>query len=81
MATYKTQGVCSRAIHYEIEDGRIKSLAFEGGCHGSLQGICRLAVGMTPEELIEKLTGVGCGNKPTSCPDQLVRALSAALRR
>lgn len=72
-------GVCSRMIEIEIDDrnGRIKRVEFFGGCPGNLAGIGRLAAGMDPEELAAKLHGIRCGDKPTSCPDQL----SAALRK
>lgn len=69
--------VCSRMIEIELDDhdGRVKRVHFVGGCPGNLAGIGRLAVGMTPEELIQRLEGIRCGNKPTSCPDQLAAAL------
>ena len=77
--TYSPQGVCSSQIDLELEDGVIRSVAFTGGCNGNLQGISRLVVGMSAEEAIGKLQGIQCGWKPTSCPDQLSRALQAAL--
>ncbi|MBD5244014.1 MAG: TIGR03905 family TSCPD domain-containing protein [Barnesiella sp.] len=73
--SYFTNGTCSRRIDIETEDGVIKSVRFEGGCHGNLQGISSLVVGMRPEEVVERLDGICCGTKPTSCPDQLARAL------
>ena len=73
--TYITSGTCSRSITFEIEDDRIKSLSFEGGCNGNLQGISRLCTGMNIDEAIKKLDGIKCGFKNTSCPDQLARAL------
>ena len=63
------------------EDGRIGSVEFAGGCPGNLQGIGKLVSGMKPEEVIERLSGIRCGGKPTSCPDQLARALQAILRK
>ena len=80
---YRTDGqVCSQAIRIEIgEDGRIGSVEFAGGCPGNLQGIGKLVSGMKPEEVIERLSGIRCGGKPTSCPDQLARALQAILRK
>ena len=77
--TYKTNGTCSSQIDLELEDGIIRSVAFTGGCNGNLQGISRLVVGMSAEEAIGKLQGIQCGWKPTSCPDQLSRALQEAL--
>ena len=73
--------VCSRMIEIEIDDrsNRIKHIEFIGGCPGNLAGISRLAVGMDPEELAGKLQGIRCGDKPTSCPDQLSIALRKIL--
>ena len=76
---YKTSGTCSTQINVELEDGIIKSVAFTGGCNGNLQGISRLVAGMKAEEAVERLQGIRCGWKETSCPDQLSRALKAAL--
>lgn len=74
---YQTQGTCSSAIDVEVEQGVIKSVAFTGGCHGNLQGISRLVEGMKVEDAISRLKGIKCGFKPTSCPDQLARALES----
>ena len=73
--TYTPHGVCSRRIDIEIEDGKISSVKFTGGCAGNTQGVARLLVGMTPEEAIARLEGIKCGFKPTSCPDQVAQAL------
>lgn len=74
--TYPTQGVCSRSISILMdEDGTIADVAFEGGCPGNLLGIRKLVKGKSAEEVIDELKGTACGNKPTSCPDQLARAL------
>ena len=73
--TYVPQGVCSQLMHIETEDGIIKSVEVVGGCNGNLQGISRLVEGMTVEEAISRMEGIHCGGKPTSCPDQLARAL------
>ncbi len=78
---YKTRGTCSSKIDFDIEDGIITSLAYTGGCNGNLQGISKLAVGMPAEVLMEKLRGIRCGMKETSCPDQLARALEQALKK
>lgn len=69
--------VCSRMIEIELDDRGeyVKRVQFVGGCPGNLAGIGRLAAGMTPEELIDRLQGIRCGGKPTSCPDQLATAL------
>ncbi len=77
--TYKTQGVCSQLIDIEVEDGIIKSVQFTGGCHGNLQGVSALVKGMKVEEAISRLKGIRCGNKATSCPDQLATALESTL--
>lgn len=76
---YRTQGTCSQEINIELKDGVIDSVSFVGGCNGNLQGICALVKGMTAEEAISKLKGIRCGFKPTSCPDQLARALESML--
>lgn len=73
--TYKTMGVCSRSINIEIEDDKLVSVDFEGGCNGNLKGIGALVRGMTVDEAIERLSGIKCGFKSTSCPDQLANAL------
>ena len=72
---YKTQGTCSQEIDIELKDGVIDSVSFTGGCNGNLQGVSALVKGMKPEEAISRLKGIRCGMKPTSCPDQLARAL------
>lgn len=77
--TYRTQGVCARGITFEIEDGIIRRVEFEGGCSGNTQGVARLAEGMSAAEAVEKLRGIRCGFKSTSCPDQLAKALEQAL--
>jgi uncharacterized protein (TIGR03905 family) len=76
---YTPRGTCSRKIDFDIEDGVIRSVAFTGGCSGNTQGVAALAVGHTPEEVIHILKGIRCGSKPTSCPDQLARALEQAV--
>lgn len=75
--TYKTKGTCSTAIDIEVNDGIIESVQFTGGCNGNLKGICALVKGMRVEDAIEKLEGICCGMKPTSCPDQLAQALKS----
>ena len=73
--TYIPKSVCSRKIELDIEDNKIVKAKFEGGCAGNTQGVARLLVGMTTDEAIERLEGIRCGFKPTSCPDQLACAL------
>ena len=72
---YKTQGTCSSHIDLDVEDGVIRDIGFWGGCNGNLQGICRLVKGMKVEDVLARLEGIHCGNRPTSCPDQLCKAL------
>ena len=72
---FKTQGTCSRQVNVEVDDGVITSCNFVGGCAGNTQGVAALVVGMKIEDAITKLKGIKCGFKPTSCPDQLSRAL------
>lgn len=76
---YTTSGTCSRAIDIEINDGVITSVVFTGGCHGNTQGVSALVKGRTPLEVIERLRGIHCGAKSTSCPDQLAMALQQIL--
>ena len=73
--SYKTSGVCSRTINIEIEDEIIKSVYFEGGCNGNTKGISALVEGMRVDDVIDRLEGIKCGFKGTSCPDQLAKAL------
>lgn len=72
---YQPKGVCARQMTFEVEDGIVKSLQVQGGCHGNLQGISKLVVGMKVEDVIARLEGIRCGFKPTSCPDQMSQAL------
>jgi uncharacterized protein (TIGR03905 family) len=72
---YKTQGTCSRSITYEVEDGKVKHVQFEGGCDGNSQGVSALVEGLPVDVVIEKLRGIDCRGRGTSCPDQLARAL------
>ena len=78
---YQTHGTCSQMIYFSIEDGILHNVRYLGGCNGNLQGIGRLVEGMPVEEVIERLSGISCGGKPTSCPDQLARALKAAVEQ
>lgn len=73
--TYKPQGVCSREIQLEVEEGIVKNLMIVGGCNGNLQGISKLVEGMNIEEVIRRLKGIDCNGKGTSCPDQIAKAL------
>ncbi len=74
---YKTQGTCARNITLDIEDNKLASVSFFGGCNGNLKGISALCEGMDIDDVIAKLQGITCGFKSTSCPDQLAKALKA----
>ena len=78
---YKTKGTCSTMIDVELKDGVIDSVKFTGGCNGNLQGISALVKGMKPEEALSRLTGIRCGFKTTSCPDQLAHALEEMIAK
>ena len=73
---YQTQGTCSQLIDVTVDDNDvIQQVYFVGGCNGNLQGICRLVTGQKVDDVINRLDGIRCGTKRTSCPDQLCRAL------
>lgn len=72
---YKTQGVCSRSIHFDVQDNKLTNVNFVGGCSGNTQGLARLIEGMDIDDAIRRLDGIHCGPRPTSCPDQLAKAL------
>ncbi len=78
--TYTTSGTCSRLIELTAEDDCLTDVRFVGGCDGNLKGIRQLVVGMKLEDVRQKLQGIRCGSKPTSCPDQLSRAVDQLLR-
>ena len=78
---YKTKGTCSQRILFEIEDGKVKNVEFIGGCHGNTQGVAALIRGMRVEDAIERLSGIDCRGRGTSCPDQLSRALREYLAK
>jgi uncharacterized protein (TIGR03905 family) len=76
---YKTKGVCSQLMNVKVEDGVVQKVEILGGCNGNLQGISRLVEGMKAEDAIQRMEGIKCGYKATSCPDQLAKALRIAL--
>lgn len=76
--TYKTKGVCSRSINIELDGETVVSAKFEGGCNGNTKGISALVAGMNIDDVINKLEGINCGFRGTSCPDQLATALKQA---
>ena len=74
--TYQTHGTCSKYICISVdEDGVVQDAQFIGGCDGNTKGVCALIRNMKAKEVIARLKGITCGNKPTSCPDQLATAL------
>ncbi|MDR2726403.1 MAG: TIGR03905 family TSCPD domain-containing protein [Deltaproteobacteria bacterium] len=76
MTTFRPSGVCSQSISFDVApDGAVHTVHFEGGCHGNAQGIARLVEGRSADEIAALLSGIRCGEKPTSCPDQLAKAL------
>ena len=75
---YKTKGTCAQKILFDIRDGKVRDVEFISGCHGNTQGVAALVEGMDVDEVVARLKGIRCGHKPTSCPDQLARALEQA---
>lgn len=76
---YKTSGTCSRMVILDIEDGVVTDCKFVGGCAGNTLGVAALVIGMKTDEVVGRLKGIKCGFKPTSCPDQLARAVEEAI--
>ena len=76
--TYKTKGVCSQMITFDVEDNKVYNVKFFGGCNGNLKGIAGLVEGMDIDDVISRIEGTTCGMKKTSCPDQLAQALKEA---
>ena len=79
MISYKTQGTCSKMINIKLDGDIIKKVEFIGGCPGNVIGLSKLSEGRSAEDIIKRVEGVTCGFKPTSCPDQLAKALRMAL--
>ncbi len=79
--TYKTRGTCSSQITFDLDGDVVTNVKFYGGCNGNLKGIANLVDGMRVEEITERLSGVTCGFKSTSCPDQLAKAITEAYNR
>ena len=79
--TYRPSGVCSRQIELDVEGDTIRAVRFTGGCSGNTQGVAALVQGQKIDEVIARLEGIRCGDKPTSCPDQLSKALQEALAK
>ena len=74
---YKTQGTCSQLISFDLDGDIVKNVSFVGGCNGNLTGVSRLVEGSTVDEIVNRLSGIKCGMKSTSCPDQLSKAVQA----
>lgn len=72
---HKNHGTCSQAIEFEVEGDVVKNVFFIGGCDGNTKGVSSLVEGMKVDDVIARLKGIKCGMRPTSCPDQLARAL------
>jgi uncharacterized protein (TIGR03905 family) len=77
---YKTTGTCCQMMQVKYDGDTIVDVDFLGGCHGNLQGIKSLVKGMKITDVIDKLSGIKCGSKPTSCPDQLAKCLSEVMQ-
>lgn len=75
---YRTSGTCSRTITFDLVDGKVSNVKFDGGCNGNLKGISAIVEGMDAAHVIERFSGIRCGFKSTSCPDQLAKALKVA---
>ena len=76
--TYKTRGTCSKQIDFELDGNTVHNVKFTFGCNGNTQGVAALVEGMDAKEAISRMEGIRCGFKPTSCPDQLAKALIQA---
>lgn len=76
---YKTKGTCSQYIELELDGNVVHNVKFTGGCNGNLQAVSKLVEGLTVEEVESKLSGIRCGMRPTSCGDQLSKAVREAL--
>lgn len=81
MYKYTTKGICASSISFDIDDEKLKNVSFLGGCDGNLTGLCNLLEGMDIATVIDKLKGIRCGRKSTSCPDQLAIALQEIMKK
>ena len=75
MYSYKLSGVCSKEVNFDVEDNKLKNVTFIGGCPGNLLGLAKLLEGMELEDAAQRLKGIGCRDKSTSCPDQFSQAI------
>ena len=76
--SYKPQDVCSQKITFDLTDGVLSDVRVEGGCNGNLKGICALLEGMKAQDVVDRFSGIRCGFKKTSCPDQIAQAIKKA---
>jgi len=81
MTTYNTHGTCSTEVNFDLNDGIVTNVKFKGGCPGNLQAISSLLEGMSAEEVVKKLKGITCGEKTTSCTDQLAIAIQGQMKK
>ncbi|GMB01680.1 TIGR03905 family TSCPD domain-containing protein [Pelosinus sp. IPA-1] len=81
MTTYNTTGICAKEINFDLQDGIVRNVKFNGGCPGNLQAISSLLEGMPADEVVKKLKGITCGSKTTSCTDQLATALLEQMKK
>jgi uncharacterized protein (TIGR03905 family) len=81
MYNYRTSGVCSKEINFELRDGKLHSVSFVNGCDGNLKALGILVEGMDANLLVEKLKGLRCGRRNTSCADQLATAVAQAVNQ
>ncbi|AIF53668.1 TIGR03905 family TSCPD domain-containing protein [Pelosinus sp. UFO1] len=81
MTTYNTSGICAKEINFDLQDGIVRNVKFNGGCPGNLQAISSLLEGMPADEVVKKLKGITCGQKTTSCTDQLATALLEQMKK
>ena len=78
---YQTHGTCCKLMNIELEDDTVKDVEFLGGCNGNLKGIRKLIIGMKINDIVQKLEGITCGSKSTSCPDQLAVCLKEYIKQ
>lgn len=78
--SYKNMGTCSTSVSFDVENGKVFNVQFIGGCNGNTKGIAALVDGMNVEDVVGRLSGIRCGMKNTSCPDQLAKALKSMLQ-
>ncbi len=79
MYKHINRGTCSRGVTFDLIDGKVYNVCFDGGCNGNTKGVAALVEGMDAQEAIRRMEGIQCGTKGTSCPDQLARGIREAL--